>query len=88
MMSNKHYLYCNPAYGRKYKTLADAQKDWETGLDFRQVEWGYYFSIRDARAIQDNAYEGVYLMGFGELVTDPKLVRPMHKAKLAEGYNG
>ena len=35
------------AYGRKYKNMAAALKDWESGKDFYIHELGCYCSIRD-----------------------------------------
>jgi hypothetical protein len=38
--------YIRGAYGRKYKTLIEANKDWIEGKDFRTLK-GQYCSIRD-----------------------------------------
>lgn len=44
-----------PAYLRKYKTEAEAKKDWDEGLDFK-IYNGPYFSKRDVPALQKEGY--------------------------------
>jgi hypothetical protein len=36
-----------PAYGRDYKSKADALKDWNDGKDFKDAVTGQYLSKRD-----------------------------------------
>ncbi len=36
-----------PAYGRDYKSKADALKDWNDGKDFKDAITGQYLSKRD-----------------------------------------
>jgi len=40
-------ILLRPAYGRKYKSLEDAEKDWSDGKDFK-IYQGPYCSIRDS----------------------------------------
>ncbi len=47
------HLHLSPAYGRRYKTGADALKDWKDGKDFK-ITNGPYCSVRDtAMLIRD-----------------------------------
>ena len=49
-----------PAYGRTYKNMNEAKKDWDNGLDF-QVFNGPYCSIRDINKLV-NDYSKVVLV--------------------------
>ena len=63
------YMIVTPAYGRKYKTLADAKTDWYEGLDFRVGLDGPYCSQRDENEIRAEGFIGVQLYTTGVLET-------------------
>jgi len=45
-MSFHFPLYVGPAYGRQYKTIAQVEKDWEAGKDFK-IHGGPYINKED-----------------------------------------
>lgn len=53
-----------PAYGRTYKTVEAARKDWDAGKDFRILN-GPYCSIRDLELIY-KTYSSVRILANSE----------------------
>ena len=53
-------LYLQPAYGRKYKTIEEAQKDWNDGKDFKIIP-GPYLSIRDLSELK-SGYDSIVVL--------------------------
>lgn len=50
-----------PAYGRKYKSVADTVADWEAGKDFKIYGRGYC-SIRDFEAMKKDVDRIVFIV--------------------------
>jgi hypothetical protein len=58
-MANR-FLCVYPAYGRDYKTDADAVSAWNDGKDFAQMDLpGTYLSKRDAVELEQLGFLGV-----------------------------
>lgn len=52
-------LMLGPAYGRGYKTAAEARAHWTEGKDFRILageDYGRYCSSRDTKTLIDDGY--------------------------------
>lgn len=45
-------IVLKPAYGREYKTIEEAEHDWNAGKDFKILQ-GPYCSIRDMELLKD-----------------------------------
>lgn len=64
------HIYVSPAYGRRYESLEDAIKDWESGKDFLikflrpTVQTGRYINISDVEKYSPHAC--VYLLSRGK----------------------
>ena len=54
-------LSVTPAYGRTYKTTADAEKAFHDGKDFQIWKDGPYMSIRDAKRIKADGYTEIHV---------------------------
>ncbi len=57
-----------PAYGRKYNTIDEANKDWLDGKDFK-IAQGPYTSVRDLAALKEQFGSVVIYIGSAQLCT-------------------
>lgn len=55
-------IVLKPAYGRKYKTIEEAEQDWNDGKDFR-ILCGPYCSIRDTDLLKHMGHAVVLTTG-------------------------
>ena len=60
-------LMLTPAYGREYKTKAEALAAWEEGKDFKIVN-GPYCSIRDFEGLKRRHNAIIMRFGYGMAV--------------------
>ncbi len=54
-------MYIKPAYGRVYKTQAEAVADFDAGKDFK-IEAGPYMSKRDVSAMKAEGYTTIVIL--------------------------
>jgi len=49
-------IYVKGAYGRRYDSSQNAEKDWNAGKDFFSITDGCYCSTRDFPTLMDTVY--------------------------------
>lgn len=48
------FISASGAYGRQA-----TMEDWQAGKDFRDIDTGQYFSIRDSKLLKDSLFAGI-----------------------------